>query len=228
MRMRKKKWAVPELLACGFFVEQPQEYKGRWREAFDYPTRPIYLELGCGKGSFAAQMGIRYPDINLLAIDLISDMLGVGQRNIKQLYAVNERAIDNVRLTAHDIERLSLIMDERDQFDRIFINFCNPWPKAKHRKKRLTHPKQLLLYREHLKDEGEIWFKTDCDPLFQDSLTYFHEAGFTVVYETWDLHHADFEGCSPMTEHEAMFTEQGIPTKFLIARKDKAPISGID
>ena len=221
MRMRKKKWAVPELLSCGFYIELPQEYKGRWKEAFPRPELPIYLELGCGKGSFAAQMGIRYPDINFLAIDLISDMLGVGQRNIKKLYAEHQREIGNIRLVAPDIERLSLIMDEHDQFDRMFINFCNPWPKAKHRKKRLTHPKQLMSYREHLKDGGEIWFKTDCGPLFQDSLTYFEEAGFTILYQTKDLHHSDFEGFSPMTEHEAMFTSQGIPTKFLIARKSE-------
>ncbi len=226
MRMRKKKWAVPELLTCGFYIEHPQEYKGRWQEAFPRPALPLYLELGCGKGGFAAQMGIQYPDINFLAIDLISDMLGVGQRNIKKLYAENQREINNIRLAAHDIERLPLIMDEHDQFDRMFINFCNPWPKAKHRKKRLTHPKQLLCYREHLKDGGEIWFKTDCDQLFQDSLTYFGEADFTIMYQTRDLHHSGFEGFSPMTEHEVMFTSEGIPTKFLIARKDTLPPKG--
>ena len=71
MRMRKKKWAVPELQSCGFFVEQPEQYKGRWREAFPHPDYPICLELGCGKGSFAAQMGIAYEQTNFLAIDLI-------------------------------------------------------------------------------------------------------------------------------------------------------------
>ena len=219
MRMRKKKWAVPELNCCGFFVEQPIEYKGRWREAFPHPEYPICLELGCGKGSFAAQMGIAYKETNFLAIDLISDMLGVGQRNIKKLYAEHQRPVDNIRLTAHDIERLPLIFSETDCFDRMYINFCNPWPKAKHRKRRLTHPKQLAVYREHLKPEGEIWFKTDSDMLFTDSKQYFEESGFRIVYCTYDLHHADFKGFSPMTEHKKMFTEEGIPTKFLIASK---------
>lgn len=216
--MRKKKWAVPELLACGFFVEQPEQRKGQWAETFPLPEQPLWLELGCGKGSFAAQMGLRYPEVNFLAIDMISDMLGVGQRNIRKLYGEENRPVDNIRLAAYDIERLPQIMDSRDQFARIFINFCNPWPKAKHRKKRLTHPKQLALYKKQLSPGGEIWFKTDCDSLFADSLTYFRESGFSILYQTLDLHHSDFEGYSPMTEHEKMFTEEGISTKFLIAK----------
>ncbi len=218
MRMRKKKWALPELLTCGFFIEHPQEFRGRWKELFPRQDIPMRLELGCGKGTFAAQMGLQEPDVNFLGIDLIDDMLGVAQRNIKRIYSEAQRPIDNIRLTAWDIERLSLIMDENDCFERMYINFCNPWPKAKHRKKRLTHPKQLALYRRHLAPDGEIWFKTDSDLLFQDSLTYFRESGFAIIYQTLDLHHSDFQGFTPMTEHEKMFTEEGISTKFLIAK----------
>lgn len=222
MRMRKKKWALPELLACGFFAEHPQEQKDHWRNLFPRPDAPARLELGCGKGTFLAQMGIKEPDVNFLGIDLIDDMLGVAQRNIRALYAQQQRPIDNIRLTAWDIERLPMIMGENDCFERMYINFCNPWPKAKHRKKRLTHPKQLALYRAHLMPEGEIWFKTDSGELFRDSLTYFADSGFEIVYQTPDLHRSGFQGFSPMTEHEKMFTEEGIPTKFLIA-KMKAP-----
>ena len=223
MRMRKKKWALPELLSCGFFIEHPQEQKGKWREIFENPNAPMRLELGCGKGTFTAQMAIKYPDINFLGIDLIDDMLGVAQRNIRKEYGDRERPIDNIRLTVWDIERLAMIMDEQDQFERIYINFCNPWPKAKHRKKRLTHPKQLALYRPHLIEDGEIWFKTDSDLLFNDSVTYFKESGFEITYLTYDLHNSDFEHFTPMTEHEKMFTDEGIPTKFLIAKKLSNP-----
>ena len=221
MRMRKKKWAVPELLACGFFIEHAEQQKGAWNNTFADPEAPMHLELGCGKGTFAARMGLHEPNVNFLGIDLISDMLGVAQRNIRKYYQEAEREITNIRLTAWDIERLSLIMGEADQFDRMYINFCNPWPKARHRKKRLTHPKQLALYQQHLKPGGEIWFKTDSAPLFADSLTYFQESGFSVIYSTTDLHHSGFAGYSPMTEHEQMFTEQGITTKLLIARLEE-------
>ena len=81
--------------------------------------------------------------------------------------------IDNVYITRYDIERILNIIDKNDLIERIYINFCNPWPKGKHRKKRLTHTRQLEKYREFLQDNGEIFFKTDDDGLFNDSITYF-------------------------------------------------------
>lgn len=101
--------------------------------------------------------------------------------------------------------------------DRIYINFCNPWPKKKHKKKRLTYPRQLFSYQEFLKDGGEIWFKTDDDELFEESLEYFKLCGFTQKYLTRDLANSGFAE-NILTEHEKMFMEQGIPIKFLIAQ----------
>lgn len=96
--------------------------------------------------------------------------------------------------------------------DRIYINFCNPWPKKKHKKKRLTYPRQLFSYQEFLKDGGEIWFKTDDDELFEESLEYFKLCGFTQKYLTRDLANSGFAE-NILTEHEKMFMEQGIPIK---------------
>ena len=105
------------------------------------------------------------------------------------------------------------------QVQRIYINFCNPWNrKLAHKKHRLTHTRQLALYRRMLADGGEVYFKTDDEGLFNDSLAYFPEAGFEITWQTRDLH-ADEPAWNIRTEHEAMFTEQGIKTKALIARK---------
>lgn len=107
--------------------------------------------------------------------------------------------------------------------ERIYINFCNPWnKKANHKKHRLTHTRQLLLYRPFLADGAEIWFKCDDDDLFKDTLRYMAEAGFEVTWQTRDLH-ADEPSWNIRTEHEQMFTEMGIPTKALIARKTSLP-----
>ena len=94
----------------------------------------------------------------------------------------------------------------------------DPWPKKKHKKKRLTYPRQLFSYQEFLKDGGEIWFKTDDDELFEESLEYFKLCGFTQKYLTRDLANSGFAE-NILTEHEKMFMEQGIPIKALIARK---------
>ncbi|MGL4773786.1 MAG: tRNA (guanosine(46)-N7)-methyltransferase TrmB, partial [Clostridium sp.] len=101
---------------------------------------------------------------------------------------------------------------------RIYINFCNPWPKERHKKRRLTHNRQLEKYKTFLRPEGEIWFKTDDDPLFEESLEYFKESGFNIEYITYDLHKSGFKG-NVVTEHEKMFTGMGIKTKFLIAKQ---------
>ena len=104
--------------------------------------------------------------------------------------------------------------DENDRADRIYINFCNPWPKKKHKKRRLTHTRQLLNYKKFLK--GELWFKTDDDELFEESFEYFAEAGYRIKYKTFDLH-AESPYENFVTEHENMFTEEGKKIKFLIA-----------
>ena len=118
-----------------------------------------------------------------------------------------------------DIERLGNAFTPADRVDRIYINFCNPWSKnAGSNKHRLTHPRQLLQYRQLMDEGAEIWFKTDDDDLFRDSLHYFPAAGFEITWQTFDLH-KDEPDWNLRTEHEGMFSEQGIPIKALIARK---------
>lgn len=219
MRLRKKPWARPELESCDFFIVNPKEYKGKWKELFGN-NKPIYLELGCGKGTFMAVHGSQNPDINYIAIDIKDEVLVLAKRNIEKAFEEAGRpVVDNVKLMAQEILIINEILGEDDCIDRIYINFCNPWPKDRHKKRRLTHNRQLDQYRTFLKDKGEIHFKTDDDELFEESLEYFKESKFTIKYITYDLHNSGFEGNVP-TEHEKMFTEQGIKTKFLIAVKE--------
>ena len=161
------------------------------------------------------------PDKNIIALDIKIDMLGVGRRNIVKLFEENGKTqddIDNLLLVNYNVEQLDKIITPEDRIERLFINFCNPWnKKAGHKKHRLTYPKQLILYREFLKAEGEVYFKTDDDDLFEDSLRYFPAAGFEIVWMTRDLH-ANEPADNLRTEHEAMFSSQGIPIKGLIAR----------
>lgn len=217
MRMRKKPWARPELESCDFFVISPKEYKGKWKEFFGN-DKPIYLELGCGKGTFIAVHGSENPNINYIAIDIKDEVLGLAKRNIEEAYNKKNKCVDNIKLMAQEIGLINEILNEEDLISKIYINFCNPWPKEKNKKRRLTHTRQLNQYKTFLKDNGEIYFKTDDDELFEESLQYFKDAEFKIEYITYDLHNSDFEG-NVETEHENMFTKQGIKTKFLIAIK---------
>ena len=220
MRIRKKKWARPELEACKFYIDNPEDYKGKWHEAFKR-KQELHIELGCGKGNFISSLASQNPNINYIAVDLVDAMLGLAKRNIEAKYKEMEKETDNVIITRHDIERILLFMSRNDIVDRIYINFCNPWPKPKHKKKRLTHTKQLELYKTFLKENGEIYFKTDDDGLFNDSMIYFKNAGFIIEKCTYDLHEEPIFENNIITEHEKMFSDEGIKIKALIARKMK-------
>lgn len=219
MRIRFKKWARPELEASKFYIDNPEEIKGKWKEQFKNKENPIYLELGCGKGKFISQIAMQNPQINFIAIDLVDAMLGLAKREIEQTYNQAQKEIDNIILTRFDIQRIDLILSKEDNIKRIYINFCNPWPKGKHRKKRLTHTRQLEKYKEFLAEGAEIYFKTDDDDLFESSLGYFEEAGFQITAKTYDLHAEPIWNNNIETEHEKMFSQQGIKIKALIAKR---------
>ena len=215
MRIRHKKWAKPELAECPFFVDDAAANKGNWNSVFK-KKQPIHLELGCGKGSFAAQIALREPEVNFLAVDIKSDMLGVARRNIVKLFEEQNREVDNLIITAFNVEHIEEMLSSDDQVDRIYINFCNPWPRGKHNKRRLTYPLKLEKYKQFLKKDGEIRFKTDDLDLFNDTLEYFAQTGYDVAYKTNDLHNSDVTD-NILTEHEIMFSEEGIKINYCVA-----------
>ena len=215
MRIRKKKWAEPELADCGYYTNTPEVYKGRWREFFGN-DKPIELEIGCGKCTFIAEKAKRNPDINYIAVDIKSDMLGVGRRNIERLFSDTGKSPDNIALVRGNVEQIDKIISPEDGISVMYINFCNPWPRLKHNKRRLTYTRKLRMYTEFLADNAVIYFKTDDDGLFEDSIGYFNEAGYTIRCLTRDLHNSDIKD-NIVTEHEQMFTDEGIPIKYLEA-----------
>lgn len=179
---------------------------------------PCIQNFGCGKGSFIAKLAVQNPEINYLGIDIKSEVLGLAKRNIEKEYLKAQREIDNVLITAYEIEIIQNILNEKDLVDRIYINFCNPWPKPRHNKKRLTHTKQLEKYKVFLKPGGEIYFKTDDYDLYKSTIKYLEETGFEIIKQTEDLHKEPIWKNNIETEHEKMFEEQGITTKAVIAK----------
>lgn len=231
MRMKFKPWAREELETSPFYIDNPQEYKNKWKTAFE-KEQELHLELGCGKGNFIAKLSKQNQNINYIAIDLVDAMLGMAKRNVEAEYGIREstvtekidneiekqKVVKNLKLTRYDIARIDDILGENDEIKRIYINFCNPWPRGKHHKKRLTSERQLEMYKKFLK--GEIFFKTDDDELFEDSLKYFERSGYEITKVSYDLASESkfWNGEENIeTEHEKMFKEQGIKIKALIA-----------
>jgi tRNA (guanine-N7-)-methyltransferase len=209
MRLRKKWWARPEMEASSLVVTEPKNLKGKWREEFNNGNK-IYLELGCGRGQFITGRARENPDINFIGVDLKDEVL------IYALKKVAAAELENVRLIPMNIMGIGEVF-EKDEISRIYINFCNPWPKDRHKKRRLTHTKFLTEYKRFIRPHTEIWFKTDDTELFVESQEYFKESGFSIEYMTYDLHSSGFEE-NVVTEYEEKFTELDMKTMFLIGK----------
>ncbi len=197
---------------AALLISEPAENRGRWREALPGYDR-LYVELGCGKGRFTAGTAEAIPDALLLAIEKVPDAMIVAMERVRGL------GLPNVRFLDFDAARLPEIFD-RGELDRIYINFCDPWPKSRDAKLRLTAPGFLRLYGDALRDGGEIHFKTDNTPLFDWSIGVFESEGWALSEVTHDLHAYGTVGV--MTDYEAKFTAEGLAINRLVARRTAA------
>lgn len=205
MRLRKKPWIDEAILEFDDFVYATKESietieKGNWHNIFGRQA-PLHVELGTGKGKFISQMALAHPEINFVGIEAAQDVAYYAALKVKEL------GLTNVKLLVFDINHIEDIFDLHE-VERFFINFCDPWPKYRHAKRRLTHIGFLEKYRKLLKADGELFFKTDNRPLFDFSLEQFEEAKLQVNHLTFDLHNSDFAG-NIMTEYEAKFSGLG-------------------
>lgn len=205
MRLRKKPWIDEAILEFKDFTHADHEQiaamgKGNWRNSFGN-ANPLHVELGTGKGRFVSQMAQQNPDINFIGIEAQQDVAYYAALKVKEL------GLTNVKILVFDINKIEDIFAPRE-VSRFYINFCDPWPKARHAKRRLTHISFLAKYRGLLQPDGQLFFKTDNRPLFDFSLEQFAEAGLTIGQLSFDLHQSDFAG-NVMTEYEEKFSRLG-------------------
>jgi tRNA (guanine-N7-)-methyltransferase len=164
--------------------------------------RALYAELGCGKGRFIAEMAQRHPEDLFLGIEGHQGvLLRAGQK-------LMEQQTGNARLLC------AYVHDIRDFFaegelDGLYLNFSDPWPKARHEKRRLTHRAYLASYRDVVKKGGFLAFKTDNDGLFEFTLEEIAAEGYDILEMSRDLHNSAYAADNVMTEYEARFSENG-------------------
>jgi len=204
MRLRKKPWIAAALQEYGdFLLQRPgEEMKGKWQEQFARPG-PLQVELGCGKGRFISQMAARDPSVNFIGIEAQQDVIYYAACKVREL------GLTNVRLLLFDINHVTDIFAQ-GEIEHLHVNFCDPWPKKRHAKRRLTHVRFLEMYRGILRPGGWLHFKTDNQELFEFSLEQFAKAGLQVEKVTRDLH-AEAWPDNIMTEYEEKFS--GLGTK---------------
>ncbi len=213
MRMRRKKNLLLRMeRAASVLIRDPEALKGIWQAAFP-ACRAVHLELGCGKGGFTLETAKQMPETLLLAVERYKDALITAMER-----AIKEEA-RNIRFLNVDASSLGAVF-AACEVQRIYINFCDPWPGKRHEKRRLTSPQFIKLYRTFLAPEGEIHFKTDNKELFAYSARQLEEGGFQLSHVTENLH--DNGICGVMTDYERKFHGEGKPIFRLEARKKTA------
>lgn len=216
MRMRKKKNLQPRMEHCAaFWVKDPATLRGIWRSRFP-EAKALYVELGCGKGRFTCETAALHPEVLFVAIERVPDAMVIAMERAQAAELPNVVFIDG------DAERLADYFAP-DEVDRIYINFCDPWPGQRHARRRLTHERLLRSYRAVLSPDAQIHFKTDNRDLFAFSLFQFPKAGFTLCEVTQHLHEAGV--CGVMTDYEEKFHQQGMPIHRLVGIRTELPLA---
>lgn len=211
MRVRKKPWAEQEVQENSRVIQNAEEKKGHWAEFFGNHN-PIYVEIGCGKGGFLTKSAAAEPDVNFIGIERQLTVVAVAARRAGE-------AAPNLAFVWSDAKKLSDFF-EVGEFQRLYLNFCDPWPKKRTYKRRLTYREFLRGYREAMGENAEIFFKTDNRGLFEFSLNEFCAEDWKLSNISLDLHNSDFTG-NIMTEYEEKFSAKGMPIYRLEARSRK-------
>lgn len=191
-------------------INEPETMRGHWRELMP-DCAELHIELGCGKGRFTAGTAAAAPDVELIAIEKVPDAMIIAMERVKN------QELKNVRFISADVAGLREMFAPEDGVRRIYINFCDPWPKSRDAKLRLTAPAFLRRYADVLRTGGEIHFKTDNTALFDWSMEQFAAEGWQLSEVTHDLHAAGTVGV--MTDYEAKFCAEGMKINRLVAAK---------
>ena len=205
MRLRRKPWIDEAIKGYTdiLYLEVPTRLKGKWNTLFPEPENPIHVEFGTGKGRFISRMASVHPDINYIGMEVQEGVIYYAAKKTAEM----DPPVANVRLILGDVKHIQDIF-ARGEVSVIYLNFSDPWPKARHAKRRLTYREFLKKYEWILKEGGEIRFKTDNKDLFDFSLAEFKEMGWKISFITYDLHREPVKG-DVETEYEEKFSRKG-------------------
>lgn len=215
MRLRNIKGAREIVENNPYTVIEPKTNKGHWKEYF-HNTNPIHIEIGMGKGRFITQLSLEHKNINYIGIERYSSVL---LRAVEKLQTLDISLIENLIFLRMDAGNICEAFD-KNEVDKIYLNFSDPWPKERHAKRRLTSKEFFERYDQILSFDGCIEFKTDNQDLFEFSLKEIPIAGWKIVEYTRDLHHNEnMAKGNIMTEYEEKFSSLGQPIYKLIAKR---------
>lgn len=207
MRLRNIPRAEGVLMAHPVVIKEEVIYRGKWGEEFGN-KHPIHIEIGMGKGQFLLTLARQNPNVNYIGIERYSSVLLRAVEKYDELVEKGEQ-IANVRFVCMDAADVPEVFAP-GEVERIYLNFSDPWPKARHARRRLTSREFLGRYAQILTQDGRVEFKTDNQDLFAFSLEEVKAAQWNLEAETWDLHgDEEMKAGNVMTEYEEKFSSQG-------------------
>lgn len=207
MRLRNLKEKETYINNCNYLIKDYKSNIGNWSKVFKN-NNPIHLEIGMGKGDFIYNMALKYPNINFIGIEKYT---GVIARAIKKY----PEALNNLLII--NMDALELLNVFHKEIDTIYLNFSDPWPKERHKKRRLTSEEFLNIYQNIFKGQNHIIMKTDNLGLFASSLVSLSNFGYKFINVNLDLSNSDIPNV--LTEYEAKFIKEGIKINYLDAIK---------
>ena len=217
MRLRNIPGAKDAITGSNYVVQEPESHKGKWAQVFP-KDQPLHIEVGMGKGRFLMDMAKLHPEINYVGIEMYDSVLLRALQKRERLEGEGEK-LTNLMFMCIDARLLPEIF-EKGEVQKIYLNFSDPWPKARHAKRRLTSREFLARYEQILADDGVVEFKTDNKGLFEFSLEEVEAAGWKLLAHTFDLHNqAEMMEGNVMTESEEKFSSMGNPICKLIAKQ---------
>ena len=217
MRLRNIRGSKETIAASDYVVQEPETHKGTWGQLFGN-EQPVQIEVGMGKGRFIMDMARLHPERNVVGIEMYDSVLLRALQKREELEEAGEK-FSNLVFIRVDARLLPEIF-EKDEVDGIYLNFSDPWPKARHAKRRLTSREFLKRYEQVLKKEGAVEFKTDNRGLFEFSLEEVKESDWNLEVCTFDLHHdEELVKGNVMTEYEEKFSSMGNPICKMVIRQ---------
>ena len=217
MRLRHIQGAEETIASSPFVIQEPKQHRGTWNQVFGN-SRPLEIEVGMGKGRFIMEKASANPDINYIGIEMYDSVLLRALQKREELEE-NGEVYSNLFFMRVDARLLPEIF-EKGEVDKIYLNFSDPWPKARHAKRRLTSREFLARYDQILVQDGKVEFKTDNKELFEFSLEEVKESDWNLEVCTFDLHHdEELVKGNVMTEYEEKFSSMGNPICKMVIRQ---------
>lgn len=218
MHLRSKPWAGPFIKEHQDLIinqENAVAQKGNWHTLFANDN-PIHLEIGSGKGQFIMNMALKYPEINFIGMELQETAVAIAGKKILDTVGYMPK---NLRLLYGNGAGVETYF-EKEEVQKMYLNFSDPWPKSRHERRRLTYKTFLESYKAILPEHGVVEFKTDNRHLFEYSMVSFRDFGMTWQCEDYSLSlhdDADKVADNVETEYEQKFLAKGQPIYWIRA-----------